>query len=748
MEKLLISELSKSLLLEFFCFTIFVLVQNTLRHIILYFIVFLISSTSLFTQSVDHWEMLVLNTDIWHYQTGNGNIPVEWKDPSFDIGQWQEGPGGIGYGDNDDNTLISNNLSVFIRTEFDIIDLDNIETSLLHADYDDGFVAYLNGVEIARNNLGSPGITTPYYATATTGHEASLFQGGVPETYNILDLSLLQNGRNVLAVQVHNTSPSSTDLSSNFFLSAGINDNSNDYKTTPSWFQRVVFQSSLPLLKITTENNAEILDDPKIDAHLGVINNGQNQTNNQFDPFTDYNGKIGIEIRGTSSQLYDKKGYAIETRNADDSNNNVELLGMPIENDWVLHGPYSDKSLLRNVLTYHLGNLTEQYAPRTRFCEVFINEEYQGIYVLTESIKQDKNRVDIAKLTEDENSGDDLTGGYIIKVDRNPNNIPGKGWYSTFPDYKYFAYVEPKANDITDTQRTYIQQYMYFFELAMNKPDYQETFKNYIDLESWVDYFLVTEISKHIDAYKLSFYMYKDKASKGGKLHMGPLWDINLGYGNFDFECSPNPQGWAYEFPLCGSWHPFWARKIADIPNLQHLTNCRWQELRAGPFQTDSLLLYIDEQVSYLGESVNRNFERWPTLGTYVWPNNFIGQTYEEELNFLKNWLLDRLEWMDNNMIGDCDLYTNTGEPTTQTKLTIYPNPANDIINIEHLIRTGEKAIVEILDIHSRLVKVEEITQSSQLISINDLSEGLYLLVLKEKGVIKERNTFIKYSEN
>ena len=140
---------------------------------------------------------------------------------------------------------------------------------------------------------------------------------------------------------------------------------------------------------------------------------------------------------------------------------------------------------------------------------------------------------------------------------------------------------------------------------------------------------------------------------------MGPLWDINLGYGNFDFACSPDPDGWAYEFPDCGSWHPFWARKIADIPNLQHLTDCRWKELRDGPFHTDSLLAYIDAQVDLMGEAVERNYNRWLVLGEYVWPNAYVGETFEDEINFLKNWLVARLEigvnlFGQRQLIGEC----------------------------------------------------------------------------------------------
>lgn len=696
-------------------------------------------------QQVDHWEMSVLNEDLWFYSLGNSSIPPEWKEEGFDIQQWKQGPGGFGYGDGDDNTILANTLSVYVRTEFDIVDTSAIAAYSLLADYDDGFVAYLNGVEIARNNLGETGIEPSFDDVAFTYHEAGLYQGINPEHFPIMDFSLLKNGKNILAIQVHNHDISSSDLSSNFFLALGIKDDSEYYRPPPEWLESIFFQSSLPIIKITTPDNEEIEDDPRIEAHMGVIYNGEDQSNSVFDPFSEYDGRIGIEIRGTLSQMFDKKNYGFETQKEDGSNNNVGLLGMPQENDWVLHGPYSDKSLLRNALTYHMGRLTGRYAPRTRLCELFINEDYKGVYVLTEKIKQDKNRVDVSKLNEDENSGDDLTGGYIIKVDRNPDNIPGKGWYSAFPDFRFYEYVEPDDDEITDAQKDYIQDYMFLFETAMDRSDYHLTYDNFIDLNSWVDYFLVSEVSKHIDVYKLSFYMYKDKDSKGGKLHMGPLWDINLGYGNFDFACSPDPEGWAYEFPLCGSWHPFWARKIADIRNLQHLTNCRWEELRAGPFRTDNLLAYIDEQVDHMGGAIDRNFNRWQVLGEYVWPNAYVGESFKDEIDFLKNWLVARLKWIDDNMVGDCDLYTSTSDPQFISTLKVFPNPASSHIFLEDLPSLKEKGIIEVFDGQGRRLLTQKMNHHSNIISTESFSDGFYILTVKEDGRIIGRTTFVKH---
>jgi len=664
-----------------------------------------------FGQDVDHWETIVFNDDNWSYKIGSENIPLNWIEEDFDASQWETGRGGFGYGDGDDNTVLNDIISVFIIRKFYVPNNEPIVKLLLHADYDDGFVAYLNGAEIGRRNLGVVGQRVAYNESAPDYVEANRTLGLLPVEISV-DADLLKNNINTLAIQIHNHGTSSSDLSSNFYLSAGISNTSSYFSPPPYWFNSFLFESTLPIVKITTENNQAVMDEPRIKAHMGIIYDESGSKNSTDGAFNHYDGSISIEYRGTSSQTYNKKGYGFETQNEDGSNNNVELLGMPSENDWVLHGPYADKSLLRNVLSYHMGNLTGRYAPRTKLCELFLNDAYEGVYVLTEKIKQDKNRVDIAKLTELDNEGDELTGGYMIKVDRNDQNIPGAGWYSTFPDNKFFAFVEPKDDDITSAQEDYIKQYMFNFESMMASSDYEELYNKYIDVESLVDYFLVTEISKQIDAYKLSFYMYKDKDSNGGKLEFGPLWDFNFGYGNFNFDCSPDPQGWAYEFPDCGSWHPFWARKLIDIPNVQHLSNCRWTELRAGPLQTDSLLTFIDERVAEMGDAVDRNFDRWQVLGQFVWANDFIGDDYEEELDFLKTWLTERLDWMDDNMLGDCGSFVSSTGESENIKLNVFPNPTSQYLNVSNM--ENEAVVLKVYSSENQLVKSINILSNSK----------------------------------
>ncbi|MEL6868020.1 MAG: CotH kinase family protein, partial [Bacteroidota bacterium] len=529
--------------------------------------------------SIDHWETVIYAAGQWRYLSPESPVAANWRMTGFDDGNWAMGNGGIGYGDDDDATEIAPTNALFLRKEFEIIDVSKLELAILHADFDDGFVAYINGVEIARANVD--GLPPAFNAEASDLREAEMYQGGLPVPFT-LTKDFVQDhfisGTNTLAIQVHNFNGlNSSDLSAIFFLSLGINDASMDYRPTPSWFIDPSFSSNLPILKINTMGGV-IQDDPRIRAHLGVINNGPGQLNNSGDPFNGYDGAISIEIRGASSQLFPKKAYSMETQQADGSNNNVELLGLPKENDWVLNGPYSDKTLLRNVLTYGLvRDMGPYYSPRTRYCELMINEDYRGVYILIEKIKQDKNRVDIDPLEPEDITGDELTGGYIVQIDR--ETPEGFGWYSNHAPYPFFVYEDPDGDQLAQVQKNYIRNHLNAFENAMINPNYADRYKDFIDPASFIDYFLINELTKDVDAFKLSFFMHKDKDSKGGKLIFGPVWDFNLGYGNFDF-CEENPQGWAYNFDIdCGSTLPFWIKRLLQIPELRNQLKCRWESL-------------------------------------------------------------------------------------------------------------------------------------------------------------------------
>jgi hypothetical protein len=478
-------------------------------------------------QSVNHWETAVFNNDTWKYFPGASEPDAGWRSLTFNDGLWASGPGGFGYGDNDDNTIIPSSSSVYLRYRFTVADTSAISEALLSMDYDDAFVAYINDTEIAR--AGITGLH-PAYSQYGSDHEATMYSGGLPESFSIsknqLKTFLLQ-GDNVLAIQVHNSSATSSDMSSNAFLSFGIKNSSVYFRPVPAWFNVAgdFTSSDLPIVVITTPQGANIPDSPKITADMKVIWNGQGQRNYVNDPGNNYTGKIGIEIRGAYSASLPQKPYGFETRDDVGANRNVSLLGMPAENDWVLLANYNDKTFLRNVLAFEIFRRMGNYAPRMRYCEVVLNGEYQGIYLLGEKIKQDKGRVNIATLKPTDISGDDLTGGYIIK---NDYYTATDSWTSQFPPWNkpgalvHFVYHDPPEKDITVEQKAYIREFINSVETVLYNSSFNSPvfgYKAYIDIKSFSDYFILGEVTRNVDAYKKSRFFFKDKDSKKNNLH-------------------------------------------------------------------------------------------------------------------------------------------------------------------------------------------------------------------------------------
>jgi hypothetical protein len=699
--------------------------------------------------AIDHWETVVLETDTWHYFVGDTAAPpVDWQQPSFDASMWQNGQGGIGYADGDDNTIIPNTLSLFMRLDFNIIDSTTVISALLNADYDDAFVAYLNGHEIARANIGTVGTPPLYTDTADIYREAVMYQGGNPSAFFLTQNDLnqyLNQGNNTLAIQVHNHSIGSSDLTARFFFSVGLNDTAMIYNPVPSWFVVPFLATNLPVLKINT-NGQTILQEMKITAEMQLIDNGFGNLNYLDDLPNGYNGQIGIEIRGASSTMFDKKGFGIETRDSLGDNNNVSLLGMPSENDWVLHGPYSDKSLLRNFLTFHIGNQMGNYTPKVRFCELFLDDQYWGVYVLMEKIKRDNNRVDIANLSPTDTLGDELTGGYIFKIDREMG--PDNGWFSPY-GYGYYAYHHPNAEDLHPLQKSYIQNHFNAFESTMASANFNNPitgYRSWIDVPSFIDYMMIQEITRNIDAYRLSAFMYKDKDSNGGKVHAGPIWDYNLGYGNTDLCDNGIYHGWAFQYnQSCGSPFPFFWSKLVSDASFRDDFNCRWQELRANVLHTDTIHHFIDSMVLILNDAQIRNFEKWNVLGTYVWPNAYVGQTYAQEVQYLKVWIRQRLDWMDLNMIGNGNNCTTATKAVFEDRnFKVYPNPFKEYLSFE--IIDNQSLTIEMFDVLGKKVTTLNVDNANTFyqINTNDLQPGIYFYTILKDNQIVGKGKVIK----
>jgi hypothetical protein len=431
---------------------------------------------------------------------------------------------------------------------------------------------------------------------------------------------------------------------------------------------RVPFSSELPIVVIDALGGT-IVNEPKIRATMKIIYDYAGGRNFRAGPANDYDDRIGIELRGQLSASFCKRQYGFEPWDQNDNDFAASLLQLPAGKDWVLYGPYDDKTLIRNVLTYGVSNVLPRYAPRTKLVEVFVlndngtnpsgcpprpSDGYAGVYVVVERIKRGTSRVNVASLSAADNAEPAVTGGYILKKDWLD---PGDAQFTTSTATGYgtpIIYVYPKCKisscNATAAQRTWIEQYMNNFEAALKGPNFADPnsgYAQYIDVDSFVDYYLLQELFKNSDGFRGSTYMYKDRS---GKLKMGPLWDMNFTMGNVGWAVARPPEGW-----LVGALSDqmkWWPRLLADPAFAQKVIN-RWTALRQGPFKTSILHLTIDNWARYLRYAQARNFQRWPVLGvalvgnpTPVDPN----ETYGDAVQQIKTWIDARATWIDNNI--------------------------------------------------------------------------------------------------
>ncbi|NLT04280.1 MAG: T9SS type A sorting domain-containing protein [Bacteroidales bacterium] len=710
-------------------------------------------------KAAKQWRSLVLESDTFSYLAAKSEPPADWYQPTFNASTWLKGMGGFGYADNDDNTVVSVCNSIYLRRQFTVNDVSELDRLVLDIDYDDAYVVYLNGQPVANsNNISGP--YQPYNGRVSTDREAQLYKGGSPER-TVLNTSMLVNGTNTLAVHVLNLNLSSTDLSARVFLHTRVKASGNPYQPVPSWFMEPVDLgvSELPLIMLNTGGQS-IGQAEKIMVDMTVLNSPTG-FNALTDTIYEYNGKVGIKIRGNSSAGFAKKSYTVETWDELGEDLNVSLLGMPKENDWVFHGPYPDKSLMRNVLAYHLGNLTGTWSPRTRFFELYLNGNHQGVYVLVEKIKVDKNRLDLAKLKPEEASGDQITGGYIMKLDR-PESTDVNGihyWISPYktPEKKYnvnFIHHYPDGDDLNLEQRTYARQHFTAFEDAVYSNEYTDSGKGYyqyVDFQSFVDYYILTELSRNLDGYRISTFLHKDKDSKGGKIKMGPYWDYDISFGNANFFQAGNTAGWVVEGMDGGDDYamPFWWDKFRLDPYFNSELKKSWNRWTNKYLNASYLGQFIDSCATVIYDAQKRNFQTWNILNTYLWPNNYVGGTYANEINYLKTWLNDRISWMDSQIQVLEELPTNVTAPTLPMDLITTPNPFTSEVTFRYNLGTASKVRIAIYDMMGRVVYNHEMAATAGIqehqISADELggNASVYLYKVSVNGAVRKTGKLI-----
>ena len=446
----------------------------------------------------------------------------------------------------------------------------------------------------------------------------------------------------------------------------------------------------------------------KIPATMRVLDD---KTNNVADSAKGTLYDIGIKVRGQSSALFPKPGYGVEVRDEKGEGMDVSLFGLPPGDDWVFHGPYVDKSMMRNALAHWLFRQAGHYSPRSRHFDLYINGVYRGVYVLLEKIKRGKYRVNVSKLKETDVAGDSVTGGYIWAFDKTGTNTGGAGsgpiekeGFNTSDGLNVILHY-PKKENIQKAQEEYLKKYLNDLEGLFKNGKNGSGYENYVDMTSALDYVLHEEITNNADSYWCSFFLHKPKDSKGGKVTLGPAWDFNLAMSNGSQPENGGGQGgqggmwgfggggngfgssgvtgWQIENSQKsgngGMWGmgsslkaPNWLLGMWKDSHYQSELKKRWAELRSGVWHTKTMDAYLDSMKIYLKNAADRNFKRWPNLGKASGQNDtdpepmkycnsqsggfgmamggYNATTWDGEFEHLRKKMKERIAWMDQQL--------------------------------------------------------------------------------------------------
>lgn len=706
-----------------------------------------------------------------------GDIGTTWRNPAFDDSTWRDATTGVGYersggyenlfgstADVEDEAY-DKNPTVYIRIPFSVATTEGLTRLTLRMKYDDGFIAYINGEEVAS---GNPPVGAPAWNSIAGGqqddNDAVAF-----ENTDITQHAALLGGNNLLAIHLLNRTVGSSDLlclprlEGDFVSNPGLggagyfqqsspgsaNGTNQGLPSGPVEFSlpgrgftgsiSVTLSTDSPSAQIRYTSNGDVptasstlytspisvtsstlLRARSFEAGLApglVGEEGYIRLSNDARTFNSdipvvvmerfsggpsaSNGKAftffaffepdartgrttltrpyslgtrgGWKVRGSSSSGFSKKAFSIEAWNESNRNKDIAPLGLPEESDWILNArSVFDRSLMRNAFIYELSNQIGRYAVRTKYVELFKNDnggdlsfsgDYDGVYTFMEKISRDRNRVDVERLPPSVTTEPGIAGGYMLKVDRLD---PGDSGLSA--GGRSLGWVYPKEEDVTTTQANWIRDYINAMNNSLNAPNYADPvngYAQYIDVDSWVDHHLLNVLTLNADALRLSTYFFK---TREGKLEFGPIWDFDRSMESTDGR-DDNPSTWSggtnyFTFP-------WWARLFTDENFWQKYLD-RYFELRNGAFSTANVHAIIDSMAAELNEAQVRNFQRWsdqPRFGSY-----------QGEVNHLKDWLATRLSWMDAQFAP---------RPASNRVGGVYP--AGTTINLSASLSAGQK---------------------------------------------------------
>ncbi len=434
------------------------------------------------------------------------------------------------------------------------------------------------------------------------------------------------------------------------------------------------FTSTLPVLILDTFGQNVPVSEQESFAHLACFEpvNGKASLTNP----PAFTSRAGFRIRGSTSSGMPQSGFAVELLDEFNDEKPREVLGLPADSDWILYAPNAyDPVLIHNPFIHQLSRDMGRYSPRTRFVEVFVvrsgggvpETSYNGLYVLEEKIKIGKSRVNIDRLGAEDLKPPQVTGGYLLKFDRLG---PGERGFAGNGD-RGLVYVEPKEHTILlpqrGPQREYLQTFFSDFNDALHGANWKDPatgYRVYLDVEAAIDFHVLEVLSGNVDAMVLSTYFHKPR---NGKIVCGPHWDFDRALGSTDGR-DANPRQWDTGPFFDGAW---WPRLFSDPDFWQRWVD-RWQELRGTHFSLTNLNALIDRLADEVREAQPRQYERW----------NFQprGGSYQSELDLMKNWLSNRVDFIDGQLAPRPRLSREGGlgsqftlvAPGGSTNITIY----------------------------------------------------------------------------
>ena len=496
------------------------------------------------------------------------------------------------------------------------------------------------------------------------------------------------------------------------------------------------FNSNIPLVIISTEGRGipegVPPGQPRTKGSMVVIDTYRGRSSIRGTP--DYHGLAEFEIVGQTSVGFSKKPYRMELQDEIFNDLKVSLLGMPADGDWRSRNPFDDKTLLNDFLGFELFDKMGHYSVRRRLVEMFVDTgggrlnypgDYVGVEVLTETIKQGNDRVDIPELTPYVTNEPAITGGYIFKKDKASG---GDLDFSTQGSTNNTGFAsqglklhEPKPNSLRtvplgsiltpsgSNQLNYLIRYLNQMESAMYSTNWLRLtgtnhYSNFLDVDSFVDLHWLIEFTKQIDGYRLSSYFTKDR---NGKVQAGPVWDWNLAYGNADYLQGGYTNGWY--FNDLGDGDHIWLRRLINgapsgvsatggDPDFNQKIADRWSVLRTNVCGLSNTLARIDELSTLLSEAAARDlWSKWRTevIGVGLWPNpggtvnhdgtvparpwdvdffhptNYLGNNANSIIWQMKKWMTGRYTWIDSQFVPLPTFNATDGMVTNGFRVTI-----------------------------------------------------------------------------